>query len=165
MPRAAARTDRARLAREGDEPLERAVVASDAREAVDEQPAAEEAPELPFDEGGEAHTVAACGDRGEERLEMVAHHAVEDRAVGDTRGVRAHGVASSAFRAAGPRPTRAQRRWSPTARRLPAATATATGRCAWTVRIDHNCVGMGERFAPLTSLTLACPELGDDATD
>jgi len=95
----AARTDRACLAREGHEPLERAVVAAHAREAVDEQSAAEEAPELPGDEGGEPHPVGAGGGLREEFLQVLAHDAVEDGAVGGARDIGFHGTGRSGWRA------------------------------------------------------------------
>jgi hypothetical protein len=55
-PAATARTDRAALAREWDEPLERAVPASHAGEPVGQHPAAEELPEVVDDEARKAGT-------------------------------------------------------------------------------------------------------------
>ena len=91
-PSAATRTDRPPLAREGHEPLERALPAPDAREAMGQHPAAKELPELVDDEAGKATAVRLCVHGGEELGEVRAHDAVEHarrRRSGDVDGSHA----------------------------------------------------------------------------
>jgi len=76
-PSAAARTDRAALAREGNQALERTVPAAYSREAVGQHPAAEEFSELVHDKPGEATAIRLCVYGGEEIGEVCAHDAVE----------------------------------------------------------------------------------------
>src|SRR5438445_1385036 len=73
QPSPAARTDRAPFARERHEPLERAVPAPHAGEAVAQHPAAEKFPELVYDEPGETTAVRLRVDGGDELGEVRAH--------------------------------------------------------------------------------------------
>ncbi len=98
-PPAATGADPAALAGQRQEAFERAVVAPDPQEAMDAQPAPEEAAELPLDEVGQPDAVSARGCRGEEGFQMLLHHAVEDRVGGDTREVGSHGARPNGFRA------------------------------------------------------------------
>ena len=86
-PPPAARTDRAALARERDQPLERTVPASYAGEAVSEHSAAEKLPELVDDEAGHP-TAVRFGVQGREEFDEVR----ADDAVEHTRRRRAGNV-------------------------------------------------------------------------
>ena len=77
---AARRTEAAALAREGHEAVVAAVVAAQAQEAVRENAAAQEGAELLLDEVGRG-TVARSRSR-EERFELIADDAVEERVLG-----------------------------------------------------------------------------------
>ena len=99
-PPATAGAHRPRLTRERDEPFEGAALAPHTKKTVDEEPAAEEGPELPFDKGRQPRPVGARGGRGEEVVEVIAHDAMEYRRVGGARGVCPHATGGSAFRAA-----------------------------------------------------------------
>jgi len=66
------------MPRQGHQPFEGAVVAADAGEAAAVRPAAEEVAELPLDERRHARPVGAGCGSGEERLQVLAHHLVED---------------------------------------------------------------------------------------
>ncbi len=90
-PPPATRTDRAALAGERDQPLERTVPASDAGKAVSEHAAAEKLPELVDDEAGHATAVRRSIHSREERGEVGADDAVEHpgrRRAGDVDGSR-----------------------------------------------------------------------------
>ena len=76
-PSPAARTNRPPFAREGHEPLERAVPAPHAGEAVRQHPTPEELPELGGDERWQATPISPGIDGGEEVGEVRAHNTVE----------------------------------------------------------------------------------------
>ena len=88
----AARTQRARLAGEGDQPLPAARGTSKPSEAASEKATAQEVAELPLDETGDALAVPPLGGLREEGLEVVAHDLVEHarprltRRIGRRRG-------------------------------------------------------------------------------
>src|SRR5262245_23069936 len=72
---AAARTEAPPLARE--QPLERPPGHPQRREAVRQQAARQEVPELLLHEGGQAHAVRLTAGRLEEGVEMLADYAIE----------------------------------------------------------------------------------------
>ena len=98
-PAAATGADRAAFAGQRQEALERTVVAPDPQKAMDEQPTPEEAAELTLDEARQPHPVGARGGRGEEGLQVLPHHPVQDRVGGGARDVGSHGAGPSGFRA------------------------------------------------------------------
>ncbi len=77
-PPAAARAEPAALARERDEPLERAVATPDAREAARQDAAGEELAQLALDEVGEASAVVAKGRLAQELLEVIADDPMQE---------------------------------------------------------------------------------------
>ena len=66
---------------------------------MDEQPAPEEGAELALDEAGQPDPVGARGGRGEESLQVLPDHSVQDRVGGSARDVGSHGARPSGFRA------------------------------------------------------------------
>src|SRR5882724_11332376 len=84
-PPAAARTDRARFARERDETFRVTRVAAKAREPSCPDTALEELPKLALDEC--RHAAGAFCD-GKKRREVLADDTVEDRVLGGTGTVR-----------------------------------------------------------------------------
>ena len=94
---ATTRTEAASFAREGHEALVGAVVAPHAREASAERAAGQELPELALDETGKAPAVGAVGDLAQERFQVVADDAMEDRALRGPGLIRggAHGRRAS----------------------------------------------------------------------
>src|SRR5262249_9624619 len=74
-------------------------VAPDAEKVMDEQPAPEEGAELALDEAGQPDPVGVRGGRGEEGLQMLLNHRVQDRVGGGSGDVGSHGAGSSAFHA------------------------------------------------------------------
>jgi hypothetical protein len=100
------------------------------KKTMDEQPAAEEAAEFPFDEVGQPDALGARGGRGEEGLQVFLHHPVQDSVGGGARDVGSHGAGPSGFRAGATTPP--QDAWTvhPTRARRRRATAGATRRCA-----------------------------------
>ena len=64
-----------------------------------EDPAPEEGAELALDEAGQPHPVGARGGRGEEGLQVLPDHSVQDRVGGSAWDVRSHGARPSGFRA------------------------------------------------------------------
>ena len=97
---------------------------------MDEQPAPEEGAELALDEAGQSHPVGARGGRGEEGLQVLPDHSVQDRVGGSTWDVGSHGARPSGFRAvrqASPQSARTTSRREPGRRD---ATTGATERCA-----------------------------------
>ena len=98
------------------EALERTVVAPDPQKTMDEQPAAEEAAELALDEAGQADPVGAGGGRGEEGLQMLLDHPVQDRVGGGARSVGSHGAGPAASVPGGNAPlqhAKTSRHWAP----------------------------------------------------
>jgi hypothetical protein len=91
-PPAATGTDRAAFTRQRHEALERAVVAANPQEAMDEQPAPEEGTELALDEAGQPHPVGARSCCGQEGLQVLPDHSVQDRVGGSTWDVASHGA-------------------------------------------------------------------------
>ena len=77
----ATRTDRAALAREGDEAVEGAIVAMKPGKPTGEPPAPEHVAKLLLDEPRQAFPVAQTGCLGAEGLEILAHDLI-DRALG-----------------------------------------------------------------------------------
>jgi hypothetical protein len=84
-PPAARRAEAAALAGERDDPVESALVAVHADEALGEDAAAEESPELALDEAG--HRALAGLRAGEEGLEFRLDHAVQDALLRPAAGV------------------------------------------------------------------------------
>lgn len=84
-----ARVEAAPLAGEGHEALERAVGASQSREAVVEHAAREELAELLPDEPGQAAAVAAIRAFAEEWLQVLPNDGVEHGALGVAGLIRA----------------------------------------------------------------------------
>jgi hypothetical protein len=110
-PSPAARTDRAPLAREGHQPLERAVPAPDAREAMGQHPAAQEFPELVDDEAGKTTAVRfgvhGCEELGEVRAHDAVQHTRRRRSghVGGGHAIVRSGLGASQDRAGSTLPT------------------------------------------------------------
>jgi hypothetical protein len=77
---AAGRTEATPLAREGDEPVVAAGVAMNAQESVGEHAALEISADLALDEARDGRTRRPLAL--EERLELLAHDAVEERLLG-----------------------------------------------------------------------------------
>jgi hypothetical protein len=75
-PAAAARAEAPPLARKRHQPLERALRASQAREAVRQDPARQEVAELLLHEGRQRHAVRLPPGRLEEGVEVLVDHAV-----------------------------------------------------------------------------------------
>src|SRR5262249_18508345 len=101
-PPAATGADRAALAGQGYEALERTVVAPEPQKAMDEQSAPEEGAELALDEAGQPDPVGVRSGRGEEGLQMLPDHSVQDRIGGGAWDIGSHGAAPSGFRAGAP---------------------------------------------------------------
>jgi len=76
----AGRAESSHLAGKGDQPLSTALLAADAEKAVGEDSTGEIGPELALDEAGNDAALVAGG--GEEGLEVVLHHAVENGLLG-----------------------------------------------------------------------------------
>ena len=70
------------LARERHQPLEGALGAPQAREAVRQDPARQEVPELLLHECGQRGTVRVASGRLEEGVEVLIDHAVQHRVLG-----------------------------------------------------------------------------------
>ena len=66
---------------------------------MDEQPAPDKGAELALGEAGQPHPVGARGGRGEEGLQVLPEHSVQDCVDGSAWGVGSHGVRPSGFRA------------------------------------------------------------------
>jgi hypothetical protein len=66
---------------------------------MDEQSAPEEAAELALDEARQPLPAGARRGGGEERLQVLLHHAVQDRLGRGARDVGSHGAGPSGFRA------------------------------------------------------------------
>src|SRR5262245_40039445 len=66
---------------------------------MDEQPAPEEGAELALDDAGQPHPVGARGGRGEDGLQVLPDHSVQDRVGGSAWDVGSHGARPSGFRA------------------------------------------------------------------
>jgi len=86
-PPTAARAEASPLAGERHEPLERAVGAPQAREAVRQHPAGQEVAELVFHELRQRWAVRVAPGRVEEGLEVLVDHAVQHRVLGIARPV------------------------------------------------------------------------------
>ena len=128
-PPAATGADRAAFAGQRHEALERAVVAANPQEAVDEQATPQAAAELAFDEAGQADPVGARCSGGEEGLQVVPDDPVQDRVGGGARDVGSHGAGPSGFRAARQRLAAAPRTRSHLAPRRRGVAPGATARC------------------------------------
>ena len=86
-PAAAARAEATPFARERDEPLEGAVAAPKAREAVCRHAARQEIAELLLHEFGQARAVGVLRGGIEERIQMLVHHAVQHAALTVARSI------------------------------------------------------------------------------
>jgi hypothetical protein len=80
-PAAAARTKATSLTRERDEALEATALAPDARKTPAERSARQELAELPLDEARQPAAVGAVARLAQERLQVLAHDAMEDAAL------------------------------------------------------------------------------------
>jgi len=83
----AARAEAAPLAREDQEPVVAATGATDPGEPARQPAAAQEGPELRFDDPGQPNTVAEDGHVRPERLKLIAHRAIDDIVLGTTRQI------------------------------------------------------------------------------
>lgn len=77
-PPATTRTEPTPLAGEGHEPLGVAARAAEPREAAGQEAAAEERPELVFNEPWKAMAIAQPRGLGEETLDMLPDHRIQD---------------------------------------------------------------------------------------
>ena len=77
---------------------------------MDEQPAPEEGAELALDEAGQPHPVGARSGCGQEGLQVLPDHSVQDRVGGGAWDVGSHGARPSGFRAVQQRGRRARER-------------------------------------------------------
>ena len=89
----------------------------------------EKATELALDEAGQADPVSARGGRGEEGLQVLPVHSVQDRVGGSAWDVGSHGARPSGFRAVAATRPQGARTTSPGSPRRRGATLGATERC------------------------------------
>src|SRR5215470_4912254 len=95
-----------------------------------EDTTAEKAAELALDEAGQPDPVGARGGRGEEGLQMLPDHPVQDRVGGSAWDVGSHGARPSGFRAlAATRPQDGRTTYTPGSSRRRGETPGATERC------------------------------------
>src|SRR5262249_41322565 len=137
-PPAATGADRAAFARQRHEALERAVVAANPQEAMDEQSTPEQGAELAFDEAGQPRPVGAGGRRGEEGLQMLADYSVQNGVAASAWSVESHGARPSGLRAA--------------RQRLAAARVNKVLRTADAARRNTRCNGVLPRRSLLAAI-------------
>src|SRR5439155_887989 len=179
---AAARTEAPSFAGERHEPLERAVVAPNPRKAARERAAGQELAELALDEPRQTVPVAVIVGLAEERFQILADDAMEDRAlcVSGLIARGAHERRASEVRAVrpgrrkawsdGPRPARAgipPRAWPLPARLQPAGRLQPRAARHLRARAPESRDRVRAPRAPSAAaggVRRRCPQLGPDPT-